>query len=60
MVDIEVLIFVSSIDVAEAVVVEVVVSGAAVRNLTSDLIPFLPLYVAHIIIDMALSKSLVQ
>ena len=39
MVDIEVLIFVSSIDVAEAVV-EVVVSGAAVRNLTSDLIPF--------------------
>ena len=59
MVDIEVLIFVSSIDVAEAVV-EVVVSGAAVRNLTSDLIPFLPLYVAHIIIDMALSKSLVQ
>ena len=60
MVDIEVLIFVSSIDVAEAVVVEVVVSGAAVRNLTSDLIPFLPLYVVHIIIDMALSKSLVQ
>ena len=59
MVDIEVLIFVSSIDVAEAVV-EVVVSGAAVRNLTSDLIPFLPLYVTHIIIDMALSKSLVQ
>ena len=53
MVDIEVLIFVSSIDVAEAVVVEVVVSGAAVRNLTSDLIPFLPLYVAHIITDMA-------
>ena len=42
------------------IVVEVVGSGVAVKSFASDLLPGLPLYVAHIITEVALSYSLVQ